>query len=583
MAPMRRVASTPVGLNSPGAASAETSGGDVDLSRPVDAKPRFRLNDPSEAYLLALWPDGQPARKTWDANQILSQSSNLFRLKSTQLPAMKDGKKRRTEYSKSAQDELFEEACAQLRLSPEASEQFSPSSPSAPPRAPGALSEEARTQLRRSPEASEQFPRFSPSRAGELPDLRSSPSAPGALSQARTRQGPEASSEQFSRSSPSVPPKAEKPQKRADKYFALLMKSYDKRTDGWAQADEEEARDKAEGAARWANRRAMLEEKRKAAKAASEAKKRRSGGTSSGSDSDSEDKEEKEEELDADALGKLVSYDGTMQVDLEIVLLNPPGVSEPSESGASSSASRASTRASERDRASRGSRSSKSSSKSSPRPDLYAELEALKEEMGVDDEAKSENSDDVPEGLRLKTIANVWDNPKPRWSLGLGGTVFFIPDAERYSFGGSMPPPPPPSLHGRHKLRLKPRLPLDISNNRYRDEHPNIWPDAPFSPELQDYARFEQKLLTLDFYRGCNKALTRLPQAKTRKDDTRHRTHFGRMVLDETRRSQAWKNFNHREMLRRKEEKRKALEEAEARAKAEEMAKLAALAAAAGV
>lgn len=99
--------------------------------------------------------------------------------------------------------------------------------------------------------------------------------------------------------------------------------------------------------------------------------------------------------------GKLVSYDGTMQVDLEIVLLNPPGVSEPSESGASSSASRASTRASERDRASRGSRSSKSSSKSSPRPDLYAELEALKEEMGVDDEAKSENSDDVPEGLPL--------------------------------------------------------------------------------------------------------------------------------------------------------------------------------------
>lgn len=94
--------------------------------------------------------------------------------------------------------------------------------------------------------------------------MRSSPSAPGALSQARTRQGPEASSEQFSRSSPSVPPKAEKPQKRADKYFALLMKSYDKRTDGWAQADEEEARDKAEGAARWANRRAMLEEKRKA-------------------------------------------------------------------------------------------------------------------------------------------------------------------------------------------------------------------------------------------------------------------------------------------------------------------------------
>lgn len=170
MAPMRRVASTPVGLNSPGAASAETSGGDVDLSRPVDAKPRFRLNDPSEAYLLALWPDGQPARKTWDANQILSQSSNLFRLKSTQLPAMKDGKKRRTEYSKSAQDELFEEACAQLRLSPEASEQFSPSSPSAPPRAPGALSEDA-----------------SPLTAGQSSQLSRDPRAEGVVSRRASR------------------------------------------------------------------------------------------------------------------------------------------------------------------------------------------------------------------------------------------------------------------------------------------------------------------------------------------------------------------------------------------------------------
>mmetsp|Transcript_101113 Transcript_101113/g.292400 ORF Transcript_101113/g.292400 Transcript_101113/m.292400 type:complete len:278 (-) Transcript_101113:149-982(-) len=276
-----------------------------------------------------------------------------------------------------------------------------------------------------------------------------------------------------------------------------------------------------------------------------------------------------------------------MEVDLEIVVLRPPGVEESETSSRASSAtgfaSRASTKASTNAQDRRSSKASKSSSKDSPRPDLYEELEALKEEMGADEEAKSEDSDDIPEGLRLKLKQNIWDNPKPRWSLGLGGTVFFIPDAERYSFGASMPPPPPPSLHGRHKRRLKPRLPLDISNNRYRDEHPNIWPDPAYSPELADFARFEQKLLTLDFYRGCNKALTRLPQAKSRKDDARHRAHFGRMVLDETKRSQAWRNWNHREMLRKKEERRKALEEAEARAKAEELAKLAALAAEAGV
>jgi len=203
----------------------------------------------------------------------------------------------------------------------------------------------------------------------------------------------------------------------------------------------------------------------------------------------------------------------------------------------------------------------------------------------VNDDKRSEDSDDMPEGLKLKRLQNVWDNPQPRWSLGIGGTVFFVPDAERYAMGSSLPPPPPPSLHGRRRIHLKPRLPLEISNHRYRDEHPNIWPDAPYSPELQDYLRFEKTLMTLDLYKSCDMALTQLPQLEKASDEKKHRAKFGEMVERETQKSIAWKNWRHRENLKKKEAEKKAKQAKEvAAARALEAARAAAdVAAAAAV
>ncbi|CAK9039044.1 unnamed protein product, partial [Durusdinium trenchii] len=51
-----------------------------------------------------------------------------------------------------------------------------------------------------------------------------------------------------------------------------------------------------------------------------------------------------------------------------------------------------------------------------------------------------------------KTMPNVWDNPYPEWSLETGGSMYFIPNAERYAWCPSLPPPPPPSELGRRRL-----------------------------------------------------------------------------------------------------------------------------------
>merc|ERR1719284_1697591 len=135
------------------------------------------------------------------------------------------------------------------------------------------------------------------------------------------------------------------------------------------------------------------------------------------------------------------------------------------------------------------------------------ELARLREEFGDKEEEEEEDED----GLEGFGIQNAGNNPDPRWSLGLGGTVFFVPHAERYAHQPSLPPPPPPSLLGRRRLRLKPRLPLAISNHRYRDEHPNIFPEAPFSPNHQHRSDFERTLVTYDFYASCSKAIASVP------------------------------------------------------------------------
>jgi len=234
-----------------------------------------------------------------------------------------------------------------------------------------------------------------------------------------------------------------------------------------------------------------------------------------------------------------------MKLDLEVCIMRAPGEKEEDLSHIPSPST------STKDP------SSTAPSEPTPRLDLAAELEALQQEVDPDD-SDDDDSDGLPDDLKNRQTQNIWDNPDMRWTLGIGGTVFFVPDAERYANAPSLPPPPPPSLQGRHRLHLKPRLPLDISNHRYRDEHPNIWPDHSYSPLREDKRVFEQKLLTMDFYASCNRALATLPPLEREKDRLRHGVSLGRAVEQGTRRSEVWHQHLEKRRLRKKAEASRA-------------------------
>lgn len=99
-------------------------------------------------------------------------------------------------------------------------------------------------------------------------------------------------------------------------------------------------------------------------------------------------------------------------------------------------------------------------------------------------------------------------------------------------------------------MRLKPRLPLEISNHRYRDEHPNIWPPDPYSPQVTDYTSFQQKLLTLDFYKSCNEGLSQLPRQEISEDQYKQEKAFGDFIMKSLRRSPAWEGWRKNEQDR---------------------------------
>merc|ERR1712187_617425 len=117
------------------------------------------------------------------------------------------------------------------------------------------------------------------------------------------------------------------------------------------------------------------------------------------------------------------------------------------------------------------------------------------------------------------------------------------PEVERYSLGPSLPPPPPPSMLGRRRLRLKPRLPLEISNHRYEDEHPNIWPTRGTydRPTREEKRKFEETMCTHDFYAAATKSMTRLPKLKSSSDFKLLKKQFGQMIDDEIKTSYAWR------------------------------------------
>lgn len=345
---------------------------------------------------------------------------------------------------------------------------------------------------------------------------------------------------------------------RGHRYFDLLMKAHNKRKEGDRQTEYKESQEAAEGAAARAYRDSIKAER---------LRKALFSGDSSASESEDDAAGVGGEEQERRPLS---AYNGSMRIELEIRVLPAPGnrprrpwvagwdvdshtIPELGSGGAE--AEEASDGWGEQTLLSLP--ASPAASEKSERIDFSDELAALKDEiqaLGIDDSDGDDNeAKGIPEGLRMKK-GNVWTNHDPGWSLGLGGTVFFIPDAERYGHAPSLPPPPPASLVGRGRLKMKPRLPLEISHNRYRDERPFVLPPPPFSPDLTRRLTFEQKVMTLDFYHTCHQALTKLPRLTREKNRARQQVQYSRMVDHDLKYSTAWRNFRHRQRLIRKEE-----------------------------
>lgn len=154
-----------------------------------------------------------------------------------------------------------------------------------------------------------------------------------------------------------------------------------------------------------------------------------------------------------------------------------------------------------------------------------------------------------------KDVPSFNDVPNSLENLSRGGTIFFAPDAERLAVAPSLPPPPPPSQYGRHLMKMKPRLPLDISWNRYRDEQVfHAMPDGITEAEMT--RRVAEKVRTVDFWAGCKVAAMRVQKEKDdrlkrqmregvrKRADAKHwEDRVGKHVTEELRKSKSWMSW----------------------------------------
>jgi len=322
---------------------------------------------------------------------------------------------------------------------------------------------------------------------------------------------------------------ATKPMRKVDRYYMALMK---------AQRDREEMK-----------RREEYEEfLAKAAKAAQKAKKaaergeREMGESASSSSSSSSKEEEEEEESDGEDPGPLKAYPGVMKVEIEVCVGRAPdGLDDEADSFS--------------DRRSTGTPSTaRSSSQSDDGTNWGAELQALQEEFQEPVKEDSSDGDSLPDGLDGRNIGNIDANDAKRVALGLGGSAFFIPDVERYALAPSLLPPPPRAegrivQTGKKRLKLKPRLPLEISKHRYRDEHPYGCPlEEEFTPDWDDRREYEDKVRLVDFYGSLNSVLSTMPKPDGIRKLPR-RDNFDEMLDYELRDSLAWKQYIKRQRL----------------------------------
>lgn len=314
-----------------------------------------------------------------------------------------------------------------------------------------------------------------------------------------------------------------KPLKRADKYYQALLKAEKARNEFYRREEWENFCSKANRAAEKAKKQVLKIEKVK------------DGGRS---DSESEEEELDEEEEDP---GDLQAYPGVMKVEVEVVVLRAPGADK---SETESSVDQRSTHTP----------SSASEKSADDGIDWEAELQALQEEFGDEEKDVESEADSLPDGLGGQRIGNVHDAYNKRTALGLGGTAFFVPEVERYAFAPSLLPPPPRGEGhvqriGHKRLKLKPRLPLEVSRHRWRDEHPYGCPaEAEFTPDMDDLRSWEESVRRVELYGTLNKLITSMPKPdgirKMPKKD-----HFEETLDEQLKDSLAWKQYIKRARL----------------------------------
>lgn len=238
-------------------------------------------------------------------------------------------------------------------------------------------------------------------------------------------------------------------------------------------------------------------------------------------------------------------YPGLMKVEVEVVVQRAPGNDESDsesdvdpEKGSIHTPSSASGRSNADDDG----------------VDWAKELQELQEQFGDEEKVEESETSSLPEGLGVRTIGNVHDNSHKRTALGLGGTAFFVPEVERYALAPSLLPPPPRgeghlARTGHKRLKLKPRLPLEISRNRWRDEHPyGCPPEDEFRPDVDAMRSWEEQVRRVELYGTLNKFFTSMPKPdgirKIKKTDNFERT------LDwELKDSLAWQQYIKRQRL----------------------------------
>lgn len=307
-----------------------------------------------------------------------------------------------------------------------------------------------------------------------------------------------------------------KPATRAQKLYELLLKAERKRN---------EAKNKEEYA-EWA----LEAEQAAEAKARDHRLADRDGPDVGGCSKDGSEGGEEQ-------AGRMHAYDGAMRVEVEVVVLRAPGADQKDDTPRS----RLSTATPGGDDL-----STQSVSSAEERIDM-AELKELKEEF-QDSEEEEDDEDGLPEGLKKREGQKI--NSDKRLAQILGKTAFFVPDVERYSLAPSLLPPPPPygdCLGGSQKrLKLKPRLPLEISRGRYPDEIPYADEPAPYSPTDENRATLEAKMSTVEFYRGASSTLPRWSKQRPIRNNVGgpgEEDAFGTMLDKELRSSRAWRQY----------------------------------------